>query len=380
MPEINQKTLEQLRSKLTKIAEAVDKNRYGKRKVERNEEYIELSLQALTREKTSEYEYCWLGTREKYLQDIRLKIEKENEESPRSPGYTLRRYNDLLNNYQLLLDQYCGRKIEFYNKIEALYHGSSDETIKVFTPRIESAGDKIPLVYATADKEFALTFALEKRAIDPLTNKEIKENTESFSHLTSKISNDKRSAYYTCTLEQLIMEHDQGAALYTFSRDNFGIEMAKDTYEAVSQEAVTPQERITIASNLNHLVVSALENMGTNKEYIVTYNDENGNEKKLTAMDLYKTRKRCIEKCKESPNKFLLQNLYLIKRLEFQQSELATLIKRKTGKNFDEFKKFIDNEEKSEKVKLPFPSYTMKIEMERETLSHSPSYESERSW
>ena len=269
---------EKIKSYLEPIAKEIDdKFKNENKSLTTSElEYVELTSKSLARAiykpeyLKTEKECRWLGDRRELLQKTVI----EKSEDTQIKEEILTKIEQHLDNYKIELIARYQLMIKNRKNTNTFYHGSIDCAITKFTPRDQttsgSKGDIVPLVYATYDKNFALSFIVEK------------ELSYSSNYKNAKV-------LYKTTIENLILNYDIGGILYEFlgeQANNFRIDMAKDKSEVVCHEPVEPTKKTEVISTLNELLQS---------DFAVFYNNENKNPKRLTKEILLSIREKCIQ-------------------------------------------------------------------------------------
>ena len=284
-------TPEQL--KLETGLQEIDKKYYGGKVIEITYfdliiQYINYAKEHSLEEAQNSLDFRWLGGRRRIL----LKL--INKQIPIEQIFT---------EYLKSLKIYIERKKRYYEENQKHYfHGSSNSDIEIFEPRKESEGDPISLVYAAYCRTFSLSFIFNKKInhkYNPIIGKTIPEHV-----------------YYQHTLKDLL-SNDVGGTMYEFSGEatqNFNYDLAKETYEVVSQTPVKPTEKQEIISTLNELVLN-------NEGFKVFYEEDERSPQELTLKDLYIAREQYIKELLKNP----LGNTELIVRLKEQQENLLSL-------------------------------------------------------
>lgn len=271
----------------------IDKEYYGGKAIEITYfdliiQYINYAKEHSLEEAQNSLDFRWLGGRRRILSEL------INKQIP---------IEQIFAEYLDLLKGYIGRKKQYYEEHKKHYfHGSFNSDIEIFELRKESEGDPIPLVYAAYCRTFSLSFIFNKEinhGYNPIIGKTIPEHV-----------------YYQHTLKDLL-SNDVGGTMYEFSGEaaqNFSYDLAKETYEVVSQTPVKPTEKQEIISTLNELVLN-------NEGFKIFYGEDERSPQELTLKDLYIVRQQYIEKLAKNP----LGNTKLIARLKEQQENLLSL-------------------------------------------------------
>ena len=292
-----------LQESFEKELEQIDKEYYGSRRVETD--YARLSLEALDSivyngvENTKHLpQFYWLGQRKGILYTmVKNFITNENKLDVASKELSII--------YSQQIKKYIERKKEKFEghigKSGHFYHGSINKEITTFEPRIQSLGDKIPLVYAAYSRAYSLSFILNNKGLIHYCNEKFKGP----------------NAYYKGHNLTNLLNRDIGGTMYEFYEEEakkFSYDMAKDTSEVISQTPVKPTEKQEIISTLNELVLN-------NEGFKIFYGEDERSPQELTLKDLYIVRQQYIEKLTKNPH----GNTELIARLKEQQENLLSL-------------------------------------------------------
>ena len=109
--------------------------------------------------------------------------------------------------------------------------------------------------------------------------------------------------------------------VHDFEEEKKKFDLAKETYEVVSQTPVKPTEKQEIISTLNELVFN-------NEGFRIFYEEDERSPQELILKDLYIVRQQYIEKLTKNPP----GNTKLIAKLKEQQENLLSLAEQNVKK------------------------------------------------